>query len=71
MTLLFKGVIINTLIQKEGTKGMHFDDMTFDYEICCNMCGSNKYETEYNEEENCIIFTCLNCGNKDKLILEE
>lgn len=46
---------------------MEFENKTFDFEVYCNMCGSEKYEIEsYDSEGICIV--CTECGNKDKFI---
>lgn len=49
---------------------MEFDNGTFDIDIYCNMCDSNKYELEYDAEENCVIVTCSDCGNIDRLYFD-
>lgn len=50
---------------------MEFDNGTFDIDIYCNMCDSNKYELEYDAEENCVIVTCSDCGNIDRLYFDK
>lgn len=46
-----------------------FENGTFDFEIYCKMCDSDKYELEYDADENCVVVTCSDCGNVDRLFI--
>ena len=48
-----------------------FENETFDFEIYCNMCDSDKYELEYDADENCVVVTCSDCGNVDRLFIND
>lgn len=62
---------IIALLHTKGEETMEFDNGTFDIDIYCNMCDSNKYELEYDAEENCVIVTCSDCGNIDRLYFDK
>lgn len=47
---------------------VEFEDGTFEIEIFCKICDSDKVELEYDKDNDCILVTC-ECGNIDRLLL--
>ena len=50
---------------------MKLEQGLFDYEVFCEICGSNKCTVEYDVDENCLNVKCLQCGAADRVFLLE